>query len=82
MVAKKALPTRGQRTATNKATQPTIAPVRPASSMRAEEKKWQARDDLHTLKRAAEIQSDPSRMKAAKSEAQQQMKMLQTVAKK
>ena len=39
------------------------------SKMSADEKKWQARDDLYTLQRAEEIKADKSRVTAAKGEA-------------
>lgn len=68
---KKAMPARGQRTATHAA----VA----SSSM---DKKWQAEQDVHHLKRAAEVKADPARHKAAVSHAQAEMKALQTVTKK
>lgn len=40
------------------------------------EKKWQAEDDLRTLQRAKEVESDKARMKAAKALAQEQMNNL------
>lgn len=40
------------------------------------EKKWQAEDDLRTLQRAKEVESDKARMKAAKALAQEQMNTL------
>lgn len=43
--------------------------------------KWRAEDDLRALQRAAEIQSDKSRMSAAKAIAKEQMSALQKVAK-
>jgi hypothetical protein len=42
--------------------------------------RWRAKDDLRTLSSAAEIARDKARMRAAKSEAQRQMKALATVA--
>ena len=39
------------------------------SKMSADEKKWQARDDLYTLQRAEEIKADNARVAAAKEEA-------------
>jgi hypothetical protein len=47
-----------------------------------QDKKWRAQDDLRTLRSAAEIQSDAARVKAAQSEAQQQMQALAKVVKK
>jgi len=73
---KKAAPVRGTRTATHMAkTSPGIA----SSGM---DKKWQAQEDMHHLKRAAEVQADPSRHKAAKAEAAAQIKALSHVVKK
>lgn len=43
--------------------------------------KWRAEDDLRALQRAAEIQSDKSRMTAAKAVAKEQMNALSKVAK-
>lgn len=68
--AKKAMPVRGQRTATNRANA--------TPSMHD----WQVKEDVHHLRRAAEIQSDPKRHKAAVAEAQAQMKDLAKVVKK
>ena len=48
----------------------------------AQEKKWQAQDDLRTMQRAAEVKADPSRVKAAQAEAQSQIKALSSVTKK
>lgn len=73
MATKKALPARGQRAATNRAST--------AMSSAAQERKWQAESDLRTLKSAAEIQADKSRVKAAQNEAQNQMRALQNVTK-
>lgn len=78
---KKSLPARGQRTATNKAKTVSIASPSLGPSA-AQEKKWQAQDDLRTIQRAAEIKADASRMRASQSEAKQQMKALQSVTKK
>lgn len=63
--------------ATKKATSVAVKQPR----MSAEEKRWQAQDDLRTMQRAAEISSDQQRMKAAQSEAQKQIKALQKVGK-
>lgn len=40
------------------------------------EKKWQAEDDLRTLQRAKEVESDKARMKAAKALAQEKVNNL------
>lgn len=71
--AKKASPVRGSRTATHKAA--TASP----SGM---DKQWRAQEDVHHLKRAAEVKADPARHKAAQAEASNQLKALQTVVKK
>lgn len=47
----------------------------------AEDRKWQAQDDLRTLQRAQEIQADKSRLQAAKVEVRNQMAALSKVAK-
>jgi len=39
-----------------------------------QEKKWQRQDDAHALARALEIQSNPSRLKAATQEAKVMLK--------
>ena len=41
-----------------------------------EDNKWRAEDDLRALQRAKEIESDKSRMKAAKAIAKEQMSNL------
>jgi len=51
------------------------------SAMRdAEDKKWQAQDDLRTLQRAREIEADKERLARAKKEAQAQMMALGRVS--
>jgi len=51
------------------------------SAMRdAEDKKWQAQDDLRTLQRAREIEADKERLARAKKEAQSQMTALSRVS--
>lgn len=49
-------------------------------SMSADEKRWRAEDDARTLMRAAEIQKDKARLKAAKDWAKQQLAGIQSVA--
>lgn len=46
-----------------------------------EEKRYMAQDDLRTLQRAQEIQSDRKRMAACKTEARMQMASLSKAAK-
>ncbi len=41
-----------------------------------EDNKWRAEDDLRALQRAAEIQNDSARVKAAKAVAKEQMNAL------
>ena len=48
--------------------------------MSAQEKKWQAEDDLRTLQRAAEIRKDKGRLAAARKCAKEQMAALQKVS--
>lgn len=47
---------------------------------RSEMLKYQAEDDLRTLRRAQEIQNDKTRMARAKRVASQEMKALESVA--
>lgn len=44
------------------------------------EREWRAEDDLRTLQRAAEIQGDTSRVRAAQQIAKRQMAALSKVA--
>jgi len=44
------------------------------------EREWRAEDDLRTLQRAAEIQGDTSRVRAAQQVAKRQMAALSKVA--
>lgn len=71
---KKPAPVRGTRTATHVA--------KAVASPMHDEKKWRAQEDMHHLKRAAEVQADPARHKAAKAEAAAQIKALSHVVKK
>jgi hypothetical protein len=52
------------------------------TSMAAEQRAWQARDDLRTIQSAQGIQQDPRRMAAAQKEANSQVKALQQITKK
>lgn len=57
--------------------------VRPAvMSQSAQEKQWQAENDLRTLREAEAIKGSSSRTKAAKKTAQQQMKALSKITRK
>ncbi len=47
----------------------------------AEDKKWEAEDDLRTLRRAKEIQDSPSRVKAATKVAEEEIKALNDLTK-
>ena len=48
----------------------------------AQEKKWQAEDDMRTLTRAKEIEGDRARMAAAKRVAEEKIKEMQKVVSK
>lgn len=48
----------------------------------ADEKRWQAEDDMRTLTRAKEIEADRARMAAAKRIAEQKIKEMQKVVNK
>jgi len=50
-----------------------------AVRLSAQDKKWRAQDDLRTLQQVMQIKSDPGRLKAAQTEAQQQLKALEKV---
>lgn len=58
----------------------------PAMSMNrtaaAEQRAWQAKDDLRTIQQAQAIQNDRRRMAAAQKEAEAQVKALQSIRKK
>jgi hypothetical protein len=45
----------------------------------SDEKRWQAEDDARSLKRYAELQSSPQRMKAAQSVIRKEIKQSQAV---
>jgi len=47
----------------------------------AEQRRWQAEDDLRTLTRAREIEANKTRMTQVQKVAQQQVKTLSSVAK-
>jgi len=51
------------------------------SPMAIDERKWRARSDCDTLKTAAEITGDRSRLAAAKREAAQQQRSLAKIGK-
>ena len=53
----------------------------PAVGCVADDKKWQAQDDLRTIQRAKEIQQNAARMSAAQREANAQMAALKSIAK-
>ena len=55
-----------------KKTSPPMETASPASD-------WQAHDDMHALKRAAEITADKQRHRAAKAEAKKQITHLSKV---
>ena len=45
-----------------------------------QEEKWRAEDDLRVLKQAAEITSDPKRLKAVQTLAKQESKQLEKLS--
>lgn len=49
---------------------------KPSSKMTAQERKWQAEDDLRALKRVNEIKGDKPRYRRALRLAEEQMKAL------
>lgn len=49
------------------------------AEMRETEKRWQAENDLRTLQRAKEIESNRARMSAAKKVATTQIKQLEKI---
>lgn len=53
---------------------------RPMPAPAISETNWRARDDMHALKVAAEIKSDPKRHAAAKSHARTEVQNLRKVA--
>jgi hypothetical protein len=50
--------------------------------LRAEQAKWQAEEDLRTLRRAEEIRQQPQRLKQASKLADQEVRALQTIQRK
>jgi hypothetical protein len=63
------------------ATKKAPAPV-PSKSMLADEKRWQAEDDLRTMQRMAELKANPGRIRAAESLLKQQMTAIKSVKRK
>jgi len=51
----------------------------PSTKYADEDKKWRAEDDLRALQRAAEIQADKGRVKAAQAIAKEQMANLKKI---
>lgn len=49
-------------------------------AMSADEKRWQAEDDARVMKRHAELQNDPNRVKEASKIISKELTSLQTVA--
>ncbi|WP_233130323.1 hypothetical protein [Synechococcus sp. 1G10] len=49
---------------------------------RAERVRWQAEDDLRTLRRAEEIRSQPSRLKVVQKIATEEMQALEKIKKR
>ncbi|MCP9841820.1 hypothetical protein KBY93_14435 [Synechococcus sp. J7-Johnson] len=50
--------------------------------LRAEQAKWQAEEDLRTLRRAEEIRQQPQRLKQASKLADQEVRALQAIKRK
>ncbi len=50
--------------------------------LRAEQAKWQAEEDLRTLRRAEEIRQQPQRLKQASRLADQELRALQAIKRK
>ncbi len=50
-----------------------------AHALTAEDKKFQAEDDLRTLRRAKEVQDSPTRLKAAEAMAEKEIKILTAI---
>lgn len=50
--------------------------------LRAEQAKWQAEEDLRTLRRAEEIRQQPQRLKQASKLADQEVRALQAIQRK
>lgn len=48
-------------------------------AQRAEQARWQAEDDLRTLRRAEEIRQQPQRLKQASRLADQEVRALQAI---
>lgn len=51
----------------------------PSQIRAADEKQWQARSDLQTLRQAEEIRVDKARTAAARTEAQKELKALNKI---
>jgi hypothetical protein len=51
-------------------------------AQRAEQARWQAEDDLRTLRRAEEIRQQPQRLKQASRLADQEVRALQAIQRK
>lgn len=54
----------------------------PSPPVVADDDRWRARDDLNTLKRAAEIQGDRNRYAAARAEGKREIKAVEKVVSK
>ena len=52
----------------------TSTPIAQTKDALEQERRWRTEDDIRTMQRAAEIKKDPSRVKAMKSYAEQQLK--------
>ncbi len=48
----------------------------------AEERRWKAESDLRTMQQYAELQANPSRIRAAEGLLREQMRVVQSIKKK
>lgn len=79
-MAKKSLPVEPLKTSKSRKPIPVkIVNDAPSASYDKEDQKWRAEDDLRALQRAKEIESDKSRMKAAKNIAKEQLNNLKKI---
>jgi hypothetical protein len=53
-----------------------------ARGLTAQDKKWRAESDLRTLREAAELQGNKTRLKAAETLAKKELQLLKKISKK
>lgn len=56
--------------------------VNPVAPSTAEQRRWQAEDDLRTMQRMAEIKANPTRIRAAEQLLTKQVQMVKSIRKK